>query len=268
MNIVQECGVIKSVVSAFEILNCFVAGRRRLSFNELERMTGLSKSTLHSLLESLEEVRAITRDQASGQYHLGFRLVQYADAARKLSILDVAEPRMEVLRDETEETVSLSTIEDWHQVIIATTESTRILRVAPKVGVRNCMHYTAVGKAMLSHLPIEEVRRIIDKAGMPRATTRTITSPEELEIELERVRKLGYAIDDMEHNDDVRCVGSAILDRNGRPVAGVSLSAPSFRVDEEDFALLGEKVRHAADEISHDIGGLRHAEQLRPQREV
>jgi IclR family transcriptional regulator, KDG regulon repressor len=255
--------LIKSVISAFEILNCFVTGRRRLSFNELERMTGMSKSSLHSLLESLEEVRAITRDQATGQYHLGYRLIQYADTARKLSILEVAEPAMERLRDEIEETVSLATMEDWHQVIIAISESTRILRVAPKVGVRNCMHYTAVGKAMLAHLPIDEVRRIIETAGMPRATTKTITSGEELERDLERVRKLGYSIDNMEHNDDVRCIGSAVLDRDGRPVAGISISGPSFRVHEEDFTILGEKVRRAADQISHDIGGLRHAEEPR-----
>ncbi len=255
--------MIKSVISAFEILNCFVSGKRRLGFNELERMTGMSKSTLHSLLESLEEVRAVTRDRETGQYRLGYRLVQYAETARKLSILDIAQPVMERLRDEVDETVTLAIIEDWHQVIIATAESQRMLRVAPKAGVRNCMHYTSVGKAMLAHLPGEEVRRILDKSGMPRATPHTITTIEELETDLERIRKLGYSTDDMEHDDDVRCVGSAVLDRDGRPLAAVSISAPSFRVDESDFALLGEKVRRAADEIAHDMGGMRHAAESR-----
>src|SRR5204863_6621100 len=109
-------------------------------------------------------------------------------------------------------------------------------------------------KAMLAELPANEVEQIVRQHGMRRITRRTLTTPAELLAELRAVRARGYAIDDEENEDAVRCVGAAIVDSAGRPVAAISVSGPSFRITKEKVAAVARAVKAAARGVSTQLG--------------
>src|SRR5690606_20880873 len=97
------------------------------------------------------------------------------------------------------------------------------------------LHCTAIGKAILAHLPRDEVEAVVASAGMPSRTPATITDLPALHAELAAVRERGYALDDEENEPTVRCLGAAVLDRSGRPRGGVSISTVTFAVDREEL---------------------------------
>ena len=122
------------------------------------------------------------------------------------------------------------------------------------LGRRGFMHSTSVGKAILAFLPDSQVAGIIDAHGLRALTPNTITDRGELQKELNRVRKLGYAIDDIENEESIRCVGAPIFDHTGNPVAAMSLSGPAFRLTRQRIQELVEPLTSAADEISRRLG--------------
>jgi IclR family acetate operon transcriptional repressor len=111
-----------------------------------------------------------------------------------------------------------------------------------------------VGKAILAFLPQQVVTSIVEQHGLPALTPRTITDVAALQRELARIRKQGYAIDDVENEEGIRCVGAPIFDYRGRPVAALSLSGPAFRLTRERAEGLSGAVRRAARSVSQQLG--------------
>jgi DNA-binding IclR family transcriptional regulator len=107
---------------------------------------------------------------------------------------------------------------------------------------------------MLAHLPEREVDEILKRHGLPRMTAKTILTPADLKAELKTVRERGYAIDNEEAEDGVRCVGAAVLGNNGRPLGAISTSAPSFRLTMERVPAVADSVCRAARAISVESG--------------
>jgi DNA-binding IclR family transcriptional regulator len=116
------------------------------------------------------------------------------------------------------------------------------------------MHCTALGKSVLAHLPGERVRAILSRHGMLRGTPRTIVTVSDMERELDRVRRQGYAIDDVEFEEGVRCVGAPILDHRGIPIAAISVSAPVSRMRQARAHKVGRILRDAVAEVSRTLG--------------
>ena len=117
------------------------------------------------------------------------------------------------------------------------------------------MHASGVGKALLAAMGAEEAERVAAMHGLPAETGKTIGSIEGLRAELEQVRRRGYAVDDEENAVGLRCVAAAIYDEHAQPVAALSLSGPTARIDDKLLAPLGAAVREAADEITGSLGG-------------
>ena len=116
------------------------------------------------------------------------------------------------------------------------------------------MHCTAVGKALLAGISSAEIDDILRRRGLQPMTRKTITTPGELKAELEVIRNRGYAIDDEEHEEGVRCVAVAVRDYSQRPVAAISVSGPTFRVTPEKVPIIAKAVMQAAHGLSLDIG--------------
>jgi IclR family acetate operon transcriptional repressor len=117
---------------------------------------------------------------------------------------------------------------------------------------------------MLAHLPDREVDEILRQHGMPRRTPRTLSTPAELKSDLAVIRARGYAIDDEEIEEGVRCVGVAVLGHNGRPLAAISVSAPSFRLSMEKVPIVAASVSRGAKSLSME-SGFRGAWHLAPR---
>ena len=240
---------------ALAIINALAAAREQPTLIELAENVQLHKSTVHRLVMILESYRIVARDPQTGRYHLGLRLFELGTiAVGSFNIRERARRYLERIVYEVDETVHLCVLDAGEVLYLDKIEPSRSVRMASRIGRRNPAHCTAVGKAILAHLPPREVDDILRRHGMQRLTPNTIGSPVELKAELKAVLDRGYAIDDEEVEEGVRCVGAAVLDHTGRPVAAMSVSAPSFRLPMEKTAMVAASVCRAARALSKESG--------------
>jgi DNA-binding IclR family transcriptional regulator len=221
--------LVEAVAKALDILDAF-ANFEELTLNELSRRVGLNKSRTFRLLHTLGERGYVVRTADGMRYRLGVKLLERAANVHR-NLKDVARFVMLELQERFNETVNLSVLDDSGNVLyLDIAESSRPFRMTATVGSRIPAHITAMGKAMLAHM------RIDDPASANRALTSKLSprSKRALYRELETIRQRGYAIDREENEPGVGCIGGAIFDANGRPVAGMSISGPLQRILSKD----------------------------------
>jgi IclR family acetate operon transcriptional repressor len=142
-----------------------------------------------------------------------------------------ARPHLARLVDELGESANLAMLDGDEVVYVAQAQSRHSMRMFTEVGRRVEPHCTAVGKAIMAHMPIEEVREILKRSGMPRHTETTITDPDEFAAQLAWSAEHEYAIDEGEQETGVRCVAVAVPDTASR--LALSISGPAGRVTDE-----------------------------------
>ena len=244
-------GVLAKALDLIDLLDTHEA----LTLTELSAHSGINKVTTLRILVNLEERGYVERDEASGRYRLGFRLLQLGmRASERLDLRTTARPVLKSLHAETGETVNLAIPGQDGLIYIDIIESTHGLRMAATIGARDDYNSTALGKAMLAHLPAAQRDELLAGQTLPRKTSRTIVEPQALLEELERVRRTGYAVDDEENEPGARCLAAPVFDYQGRLVAAISLSGPSSRVTPERESELAARVRDAAARISAALG--------------
>ena len=250
---------------AFAIIDALAETHEDASLAEIAAIVKMHKSTVHRLMMNLERHRLVERDQ-TGHYRLGMKL--YDLGIRAFSRFDIrlrARPHLEKLMFNTEETVHLCILDDGEMLYVDKVEPRRSIRMSSTVGRRNAVHCTAVGKAVLASLSEAVVDQIISQRGLRRFTARTLTTPAELKSELREIRRRGYAIDDEENEEGVRCIGAMVRDYSGRPAAAISVSAPSFRMSREKLRVLAPIICETARAVSLEWGH-RHVEAERAAR--
>jgi DNA-binding IclR family transcriptional regulator len=216
---------------ALAILDALGSRQGDSSLSELCAELHLHKSTLHRLIMVLEGQRLVDKNADTGRYRLGLKLFELGSKAiASLDLREQARPYLKLIQRDTEETVNLAVLDQGEVLYIAKIEPQRNLRMAAHVGHRFAAYCTALGKAILAELSEEEVDSILRSCEMKVRTPNTITSPLILKDELRIIRARGYAIDDEENDEGARCVGVAVRDQNGRPVAAISVSGPASRM--------------------------------------
>jgi IclR family acetate operon transcriptional repressor len=245
---------VRSVRRAIRILEAF-RERSCLTVTELSRALKFPKSSVYELVCTLAAEGLLAREEAGNRYRLGLGLVELARCAdRDLEVRRVAHPLIEKLRDELNETVQLTILDGEEILYVDGCESKRQLRTFFQFGDRAPLHCTALGKAILAHLPDEEIDQRLRRRTLKAYTSETLTDPRELRRELERTAARGYSIDDMEHEEGVRCVGAPIRDREGRAIASISASGPAQRLAPGRDREIARRVVAAAEEISRRLG--------------
>ncbi len=247
-------GRVQSLARAIGILRAVAETRGGIALNALARQVGLAPSTTHRLLMTLRQ-EGLARDDGHGRWFVGADAFAIGSAfLRDRNVVDVAGPVMRRLMQEAKETVNLAVAIDGEALYLSQVECEQIMRAFSRPGSRVPMHSSAVGKALLAHMPGPAVDAIVTRRGLPKFTERTITDRAALENDLRLVRSQGYAIDDAEHAIGLRCVAAAIFGAGGVPVAALSISAPAARVPDRRVRELGAAVKRAADEISAASG--------------
>jgi DNA-binding IclR family transcriptional regulator len=245
---------VRSVSRAVRILEVFGQGSA-LTVTEVARSLRLPKSSVYELLATLTAEGLVEKDDGSGRYRLGLRLLDLAYAVRhNLEVSRVARPQLEQLAARLDETVQLTVLDRDQVLYIDGCESSRQLRTFFDLGDRAPLHCTALGKAILAFLPPPEIERIIRLKGLRRFTANTLTRADALRAELARTRERGYSIDNIEHEEGVRCIGAPLRDRGGAIRAAISVSGPSTRLPPERDAAIARLVVQAAEEISRRLG--------------
>ena len=247
--------LIGSVERAFGILNLFDGRSPELGMTEISRAMGLHKSTVASLVYTLEAQGYLNQNPVTRKYRLGLRLVERASVVlRHVEIRQVAQAHLQALRDEFDESVNLAILDGAYVVYVERLVGTRALGVRTEVGKREPAHSTALGKAILSCLPQTQVETFVKQHGLPPITSQTITTLDRLRRELAETRERGFAIDDEESELGERCVAASIFDHAGRVAAAVSVSAPVLRLPKPEVPRFGAQVCKTAEAISRSLG--------------
>lgn len=219
---------VDRVCAILDLLQQSVDG---ISLNTVVEATGMPKSSAYRYLWTLEAHRYVERDEETGLCRLGLGFLGMQ--SRHLELLrEVARPWLEKLRDEFGETSNLGVLDSDRIIYVDIIESRRGVRLAASRGDRDPLHSTALGKAIAAHLSEDRIRDVLARSGMPRRSANTITTVEDYLAELDTVRALGYAVDNLENEADGRCVAVPLL---GTSIpAAISLSAPAARFPAKD----------------------------------
>ena len=249
-------GGIRSVDRAMALLEVLGEDEEGYRLTDLAVRSGLSPSTVHRLLTTLEGRQFVQFDQSDGMWHVGQRAFAIGSAfVRRRNFVAPALPFLRRLRDVTRETANLS-IADYGEVVVLTqVESREIMRAITRVGGRVPMVTSGMGKAILATYSDEEISAIIKNHGMQKLTHHSHVRAGELRVELELIRKQGYAVDDEEFLLGLRCVASVVYGPNGEALAAISVSGLTSRVPKERLATLGTLVRETARELTLALAG-------------
>lgn len=226
--------------------------RNGVGITELAEELGLSKGTVHGHIATLLENGYVVKQDS--KYHLSLRYLNLANVARdRLGIYGVVEDELGELAAESGELAQFAVEEHGKAVYLHKTGGEKAVQTASSVGAREYMHAIALGKAMLSQVPVDRVDRIVDRHGLPSFTDGTITDRDELHEELEAVRERGYAFDCEERIEGLRCV-AAPVQSNDEVLGAVSISGPSRRMDGDRYReTIPELVTRSANVIEINI---------------
>jgi DNA-binding IclR family transcriptional regulator len=215
----------------------------------------LHKSTVHRLMMVLEQHRLVDKNPGTGGYRLGLKLFEFGSKA--IAAFDPrrhARPYLDRLQRELGETVFFCILDEGQVFYLEKVESQQSVRTACTVGSRAPAYCTAVGKAMLAELPEVEVNDIVRRWGLKPVTANTITTAAALKAELRAIRSRGYAIDNEEKEQGLRCVSAAVRGHSGKLFAAISVSGPAFRITKERTPEIGQVVMRAANDLSAEFG--------------
>ena len=246
---------IGSVQRAVDIVNLFDNQCPELGTTEIAKALGLHKSTVASLVYTLEANGYLRQNPNTRKYRLGFKLVERASAMlEQVEIRQVAYPFLLDLRNRWNETVNLAVLDENEIVYVERFLGTKALGMRSEVGYRAPAHSTALGKALLACYPIAHTQALLKQHGLRPITPKTITDPDQFCAELEKTREQGFAVDDEENEIGGRCVAVPIFDHQGKAIAAVSISAPTARLPIDQVAEAGGMVRETAKAISRNLG--------------
>jgi DNA-binding IclR family transcriptional regulator len=249
----QSTNTIERTLSILET----VAGcEHGLTNSDLSRRLKIPKSSASYILRVLERRGYLLRDE-SGRYRLGLKLVTLTTSAlTHLDVREVAKPVLErFLQKSRLSEAHLAVLDNGRAVYVEKVETpNNFIKMDIWVGHRLPVHTTAIGKALVAHLPEDEVLRILDERGMEKKTRRTITSPQKFLRELEKVRKYGFAVDDEENSDGVRCVAAPVFDASGKTIASLGTSTVIMQLDETHLPKIVKLVQSAAEKVSEQMG--------------
>lgn len=220
------------------------------------RHLGLHKSTISRLLATMEEQRLLRRNPATDKYRLGIGILELAGLVlNELDLRHVAAPYLRQLWATTRENVNLGIWDHGQVLMIEHLSSPERIKYLGWVGAREPVHCTSMGKAMLAYSGPEIVRSAL---AMPLVafTSRTMTDPEELERELEEIRRRGYSINEGESHEGLSAVAAPIWRYPAELAGAIAVAGPSFRFAPERLARFGEMVVQTAGEISRQLGAV------------
>ncbi len=242
---------VQVIERVFTLLEILASREEAVSLKEISERSGLHSSTAHRILNDLATGRLVERP-AAGSYRLGMRLLELGNLVKaRLNVRDAALLPMRELHKLTQQPVNLSVRQGDEIIYVERAYSERSgMQVVRAIGGRAPLHLTSVGKLFLAFDDPQRLRAYAMRTGLSGHTRNSITQLPVLERELSKARQSGIARDNEELELGVRCMAAGIYDDQSKLIAGLSISAPTDRLDEQWLA----KLRITADEISAALG--------------
>lgn len=246
--------MIRSLDKALRLVG-LIAETEGIGCNDLSKKIGLERTTVFRLLETLAMHNYVHRDPTTKKYRLGSKILELSLMMRKGQRLqDISRSFLKKLVLATGETAHLAVLNEGEAIIVDQETGSHTIGVHTFIGMREPVHCTALGKALLSQMNIGEVREIIRKRRLPAYTRNTITAFEKLRKEIDLSRSRGYALDNEEFKKEIRCLASPVLDHRGVAVAAIGISGLAGRLTKEKLNSFSQIVKKAGEDLSGQMG--------------
>ena len=243
---------VQVIERMFTLIDVLASREESMSLKDISEKAGLHPSTAHRILNDLATGRFVDRIQP-GSYRLGMRLLELGNLVKgRLNVRDAAVVPMRELHKLTQQPVNLSVRQGDEIVYVERAFSERSgMQVVRAIGGRAPLHLTSVGKLFLAADDPQRIRAYAARTGLQGHTKNSLTQLEALERELSKVRQYGQANDNEELELGVRCMAAGIYDDQDKLVAGLSISAPSERMEDGWLPKLKETARHISETLGH-----------------
>ena len=250
----MEQGTVTRALAILEILSKV----RDANLETLAQQTNLPKTTTLRLLTTLVENKYVVKDN-NDRYYLSMKMFAVGSKAlAHIDLIDISRPIARALSEATGETVHMGILDDNKVLYVLKNESNYTIRMYSRIGRRCPLHCSAIGKCLLADKGADFLEKYIQSEKFVSYTPKTISTKEDLVIELNRVKTQGYAVDNEEYEPQIVCVAAPIRDHEGNVVAAMSVSTPTFRLDEAKFNKNIGLVVEYANKISDILGNLGH----------
>jgi len=246
--------LIKSVIKTSEII-ALINKKKQVSLNDLTIESGFPKPTVHRILATLSHIGYVQFDSNAQLYSLGTQLIHIArNAVAGMTIIDLAKPRMQILRELFKETVNLARLVHNKAVFVHIDETRHAFRYVDHIGDPAALHSTAVGKVLLAFMQPTIVDTILKDYQYTSYTKTTISTREELDAQLLKIRKLGLAHDDEEGTEGVICLAVPIFNADHLITGALSISIPKIRSSRKLLSEIEQELPKVGTRLSLDLG--------------
>nr|WP_276741421.1 DNA-binding transcriptional regulator KdgR [Pantoea septica] len=250
----KQPDAVSSVMKVFGILQA-LGEERDHGITELAQRVMMSKSTVYRFLQTMKTLGYVTQEGESEKYSLTLKLFELgAKALQNVDLIRSADVQMRELSRLTKETIHLGALEEDSIVYIHKIDSLYNLRMYSRIGRRNPLHTTAIGKVLLAWRDRAEVNEILKEVEFKRSTANTIVTREALLEVLDQVKAQGFGEDNEEQEEGLRCIAVPVFDRFGVVIAGLSISFPTIRFSEEAKSDYVAMLHRAARTLSAEMG--------------
>jgi IclR family transcriptional regulator, KDG regulon repressor len=226
-----------------------------IGISELSQRLTLSKTTVHRVLQTLKALGFVAQEVESDRYRLTIRLFELgAKALESVDLVREADIEMRQIAQATREAVHLGAFDEDAIIYIHKIDCDYGLRMQSRIGRRNPLHSTAIGKVLLAFMPPEDARETLSHVEFRKSTQKTLVSAEAVQSILPHVREQGYGEDNEEQEEGLQCLAVPVFDRFGHVIAGLSISFPTMRCGADTKAHYVALLKRAGAAISARLG--------------
>ncbi|WP_199615123.1 IclR family transcriptional regulator [Paenibacillus alkalitolerans] len=247
--------IIQALDRALRILDLFDEQNGELKITDISQRMQLHKSTVHSLIKTMQAHGYIEQNEENGKYRLGMKLVEKGHILLQgIDLRAIARPHLQSLSDATGQTTHLVILDGKEGVYIDKVEGVHAAIRYSRIGRRVPLHSSACGKVLAAYRTEEEHSKLLADYSFEQRTDRTISDKDAFLAEVKEVRQTGAAYDREENEPGVRCAAAPIFDHTGKVAAAMSISTIVSRVGDEELAELVLKLKRETEAISRKLG--------------
>ncbi|WP_299694803.1 DNA-binding transcriptional regulator KdgR [uncultured Vibrio sp.] len=245
---------VSSVLKVFNILEA-LGDQKEIGVSELSQRLMMSKATTYRFLQTMKTLGFVSQQGEADKYSLTLKMFELGSKSLEwVDMVTIAEKEMRIVSEKTNETIHLGALDHRSIIYVHKIDSSHSLRMHSRIGRRNPLHTTAIGKVLLAEREEKFVRNQLHDAEFVKSTENTIENIDELIDELNTVKLQCFGEDNEEQEPGLRCIACPVYDRFGTVIAGVSISFPTIRFDEDKKAHYVELLHTAGRNISKQLG--------------
>jgi len=246
---------LKSLEKVLDVIE-FLAINGHTGIREISAKLSVPPTTVHRIVASLHRRGFLQKTESNQLYGLSIKFMEFGDSVQQqFDIVTTVRPFLEDLVEETGENANLCILNGWNSVYIDHIHSKEHnLMFFTRRGATAPLYASGIGKLFLSYFSSSKLDQYYTENDLKSYTNTTITSPERMQDEIKRIREIGYAVDNEEKEEGVRCIAAPIFDRSGENIAGISVSGATQRMPMKRLVELGDVLKGKAQQISIELG--------------